>query len=265
VRLYKKAMEYLIFSDESGHWNEGNYYLRSWIKISPINYTLLRKEIVFLKNETGIRELKWKSFKNNIRNAEHAIASIKNIEFSVFVTLSIPGHFQSRVKDHKYIILRTLQGIKLEQSTGGEQFTEAIKNKIISAAQHTIFYSFFERQHIENAKKALVADIPTEGFKFIIDSPQCLDKDWAEIANECGIVDVEIEKESKKIPGIELADIVAGCIHECIIGEEQAKTYYQEHIKDKMLDMRSRKLPNPNLIFFSDFSEDEKKRVNIFR
>ena len=28
-------MNYLIFSDESGKWNEGKQYIRSWIRITP--------------------------------------------------------------------------------------------------------------------------------------------------------------------------------------------------------------------------------------
>jgi len=133
-------MDYLIFTDESGSWNEGDYYLRSWVKISPKNYEMLRKDIIFIKHETGIKELKWKPIKNNIKRIEDAIVSIFNIDFNIFITLSIPGHFQDRLKNSKYIILRTLHDIGPEQSTGGEQLTEAIKNKIISAAQHTIFY-----------------------------------------------------------------------------------------------------------------------------
>jgi len=40
-------MKYLMFSDESGKWNEGDYYIRSWIRITPENYDLLRKEVIF--------------------------------------------------------------------------------------------------------------------------------------------------------------------------------------------------------------------------
>lgn len=56
-------MKYLIFSDESGKWNEGDYYIRSWIRITPENYDLLRKEVIFSKHETGVKELKWEKFR----------------------------------------------------------------------------------------------------------------------------------------------------------------------------------------------------------
>jgi len=258
-------MDYLIFTDESGSWNEGDFYLRSWVKITPRSYEMLRKDIIFIKHETGIRELKWKSLINNINKIQNTIVSIFKIDFNIFITISMPHHFQNRLWNNKYNILKTLQHIKSEQSTGGEQFTEAIKNKIISAAQHTIFYSFFEKQHIENANKALINDIPSESYQYIVDTPQCLDKDWAKIANECGIVNIKIEKKSGKVSGIELADIIAGCIHEYLRGEGKAGEYYKNYIKDKMLDMCSKTFPNPNLIFFHDFSTDEKKKVAIFR
>lgn len=259
------SMEYLVFSDESGRWNEGDYYLRSWVKISPKNYAVLRKEIVFLKHETGIKELKWNSFKNSLKKAGDTIESIRNLDCCIFITLSIPGHFKDRLDNNKYVILRTLQGIRPEQSTGGEQVTETIKDKIIGAAQHTIFYNFFEKQHIENAKKALVRDIPTQDYKFVIDSPQCLDREWAKIANECGIANITVEKKSETAPGIEFADIIVGCIHGCLQDDGQAMKFYQENLRAKMLDMYSKEFPNPNLIFFQDFSAEQKQKINIFR
>ena len=50
-------MKYLVFSDESGCWNDGKYYIRSWIRITPNNYDLLKKEVLFSKHETNVNEL----------------------------------------------------------------------------------------------------------------------------------------------------------------------------------------------------------------
>jgi len=47
--------DYFVFSDESGKWNEGDYFIRSWIRISKVEYRLLKKEILFLKHELGIK------------------------------------------------------------------------------------------------------------------------------------------------------------------------------------------------------------------
>lgn len=258
-------MNYLIFTDESGRWNDDDFYLRLWVKIKPGDYDSLRKKIIFIKRETGIKELKWKSFKNNLEKIDKFINPIFLIDFDVFITISIPNHFKTRLIKEEYNILRTLKEIKTEQSTGGEKLTENIKSKIISSAQHTLFLNYFEKQHVENSKKALLNNINVNEYKYIVDTPQCLDKDWKKIAEECELKNVDVEKKSERIPGIELSDIIVGCIHEYLKNDDKAKNFYQMYIKNKMLDMNSKSLPNPNLIFFSDFNDDEKKGTNIFR
>ncbi|MFX0205280.1 MAG: hypothetical protein ACFFDT_04795 [Candidatus Hodarchaeota archaeon] len=258
-------MNYLIFSDESGMWKAGDYYIRSWIRTSPIDYELIRKDIVFIKHKMNLKELKWNSIKNNAEKIRSNIESLFSIEFSLFITISKPDHFKKRLENNRYNILTTLKGIEPEQSTGGEYFSAAIKEKIINAAQHTLFFNYFEKQHIENSKKAFVNDINNKLYKYIIDSPQCLDKDWEKIAEECGIVNLDIEKKSEKVSGIELADSIAGCINEHLNKDEKASEFYYGYIRKKMLDMASPTLPNPNLIFYSDFSAEEKENTNIFR
>ncbi len=100
-------------------------------------------------------------------------------------------------------------------------------------------------------------------YKYFVDNPQY--KNWKELAEECGIKNVEIIEKSEEYPGIELADIVCGCISDKIKSEKKAETAYVEFIKPRMLDMYSNKIPNPNLIFFKYFSEDEQKKLDIFR
>lgn len=258
-------MNYLVFSDESGRWNNGDYYIRSWIKASPSNYELIRKDIVFIKHETGTKELKWKSIKNIDARIKNIIESLFGTKIKIFITISKPAHFKKRLENNRYKILTTLKEIEPERSTGGERFTATIKDKIISSAQHTLFINYFEKQHIGNSKKAFVNNIDGNLYKYIVDTPQCVDKDWEKIAKECGIVNIEIAKKSGSIPGIELADLIAGCIHEYLNNDDRAGEFYNEYIKQKMLNMTSQTLPNPNLIFFSDFSPEEIKKTNIFR
>ena len=57
-------MNYLIFSDECGTWKAGDYYIRSWIKISPEDYELISKDIVYIKY-TVIHSIKTST--NNIK------------------------------------------------------------------------------------------------------------------------------------------------------------------------------------------------------
>ncbi len=260
-------LEYLVFSDESGRWNDGDYYIRSWIKIARGGYNDLRKELIYLKHETGIKEIKWDKVKKQLKNIRirDTFKALRNIEYSVFISISIPSHFQERIKTNHYRILRTLEDIGPEKSTGGTEFSGTLKRKIISSARHTIFFHMYEKIHIENAIRALKGDDPRLSLRLIVDSPQCITRDWFDIAKECGHDYVSTEKESETNSGIEIADVIAGCLHECLRGDEPASTFYREYIKPKMEDMYSKSYPNPNMIFFKDFSEEEKKKINIFR
>jgi hypothetical protein len=195
-------MKFLIFSDESGRWNMGKYYIRSWIRITPENYDLLRKEIIFSKYETGVKELKWGKFKKN-----HArFKNIFSVDFDIFITISKPDHFQFR----EYNIITVIENLPI--STGGRELTNKIKTKIINSVKNELFFNYFEKIHIENSKKTLLHEECPNNYKYIIDSPQYLDKEWENIAKECGIQQIEIIKISENIPGIELADVVSGCI-----------------------------------------------------
>lgn len=248
-------MKYLIFSDESGKWNENNYYIRSWIKITPENYRLLQKEIIFSKYDTKVKELKWEKFRKNYIKFK----DIFSVDFDIFLTISKTSHFHAI----KYSVIKMLETIKIP--TGGEKITEAIKSKIIDSAKYTLFLNYFEKIHIETSKKALLPAINSSDYKYIIDNPQYLDKDWIAIANECGISQIEIEKESETDPGIEIADIISGCVSDLILKKNNADSIYKDCIKNKMLDMTSKSFPNPNLIFYDAFDEAEKNELNVFR
>lgn len=248
-------MRYLIFSDESGSWHDGDFYIRSWVRVEPSNYDDIRKETIFAKHETGVKELNWARFQNN----EELFKSIFEPEFSVFITITKLSHFKSK----SYSIISAIESVPV--STGGESLTLKIKQKISDSAKNELFFHYYEKMHIEMSKKALLEGIESSEFKYIIDTPQYLDKSWESIAQDCGIQQTEIIKISATNPGIELADVVAGCINGLINGEAKAKKIYSDHIQPKMIDMQSRAYPNPNLIFFGDFSSSEVAELNIFR
>jgi len=248
-------MKFLIFSDESGQWNIGKYYIRSWIRITPENYNLLRKEIIFSKYETNVQELKWERFKKNYDKFKN----IFSVNFNIFITISKPNHFQLR----NYKIITAIDNVPI--STGGQELSGKIKKKIVSSAKNELFFNYFEKIHIENSKKALLCEENPNDYKYIIDTPQYLDKEWLNIAKECGIEQIEIIKISKNVPGIELADVVSGCIMDLLKSVEVAKLIYKECMQSKMWNMVSQECPNPNLIFIQDYSEEEKIEMNIFR
>jgi hypothetical protein len=247
-------MKYLIFSDESGSWNSGNYYIRSWIKITPENYELLRKEVIFSKHETGVKELKWQRFKSNYQKFKN----IFNVDFTIFITVSKPTHFQNR----NYSIVSAISSVSV--STGGQALTEKIKTKIINSAKNELFFNYFEKTHIENSRLALLGNENPDEYKYIIDTPQYLDKEWEEIAKDCEIEQIDVVKKSASDPGIEIADVVSGCIMS-LLERKGGDDIYNECVKPKMLNMSSRSFPNPNLIFYRDFTSTEKAEINIFR
>ncbi len=248
-------MKYLIFSDESGKWNEGDYYIRSWVRITPENYDLLRKEVIFSKHETGVKELKWGKFRKNVEKFKN----IFGVEFSVYITITKPQHFQAR----SYNIINAISAVPV--STGGQALTDKIKTKIINSAKNELFFNYFEKVHIENSRNALVKNEDSQEYKYLIDTPQYLDREWENIAKDCEIEQIDITKISASNPGIEVADVISGCVMDFLLDNNNAKDTYNNFIKSKMCDMGSKTYPNPNLIFYQDFTDGEKKQINIFR
>ncbi|NMA30523.1 MAG: hypothetical protein GX941_01755, partial [Candidatus Methanofastidiosa archaeon] len=234
-------MKYLIFSDECGVWNEGDYYIRSWIKLTPENYILLKKEVIFSKHETGVKELKWDKFIRNIKKFKE----IFSVDFSIFITITKPQHFQST----KYNIVSEISAVPA--STGGEALTNKIKTKIINSAKNELFFNYFEKTHIETSKNALVGNENSQEYEYCIDAPQYLDREWKNIAKDCGIKNISIEKKSENNPGIETSDVISGCIMDFLLNNSDcSKNIYNSLIKSKMCNMRSKKYPNPNLVFY---------------
>jgi len=247
-------MKYLIFSDESGRWNDGEYYIRSWIRITSEQYKSLRKEVIFAKYETKIKELKWNEF---VKHYEE-FKSIFSFDFEAFITISKLSHFETR----KYDIINKLSNVELP-TVKNKATIEKIRGRIIYAVKQELFFNYFEKQHIENSFKALLPNPSNTDYEYKVDKPQY--KQWRDIAKECGISNVEIIEESENEPGIELADVVSGCIKDFVNGDSKAAEIYGEHLKPKMSDMYNHDFPNPNLIFYGDFSEEENNKLNIFR
>lgn len=248
-------MNYLIFSDESGKWNDGEYYIRSWIRIASEKYDLLRKENIFSKHETGVKELKWEKFRKNYKKFKNLF----DVDFDIFITISKPAHFQSK----NYKIIEEIK--KVPVSTGGEALTDKVKEKIVDSAKHQLFLNYFEKTHIEASKKALLSNEDPQEYEYFIDKPQWLSREWESIAKECGVQQIKIIEESSDSPGIELADVISGCIMDLLGKKDNAKAIYNECMKHKMVDMRSEEYPNPDLVFYKDFSEEDKGEANIFR
>ncbi len=255
-------MTYLIFSDETGTWSnrEEDYYVRAWISISSEEYVKLQKEIFYIQKTTGTKEIKWDNFKRNYQ--KYSDVFIPN--FQVYITLSIPRNFWNR----NYKVLTTLQNLDEKAFTGDEKIKIHLRKKIINSAQAVIFLNYFERQHIENSKVALASNLLD--YKYIVDTPQFIDREWIEVAREVGINNLEIKKDSESIPGIQMAGIIAGCFYDLLSKQENndiAIEIYKKLIKPKMIDMYSsdRQKANPNIIFYGDCPDDIRGKITNIR
>jgi len=249
-----QGMKFLIFSDESGRWNATEYYIRSWLKIAASQYNLVEKEVFYKKYKKNVKELKWDKFKTNYETFK----SIFDLDFEVFVTISKLSHFQSR----KYNIIEAIKTVEFP-GIKKQRLVEKIRERVTYAVKQELFFNYFEKQHIENSVKALLPNEKPKDYDYFADNPQY--RDWKDIAKECGINNVNIVEKSEECPGVELADVVCGCIYDITKGDKKAKTIYEECIKGKMVNMNSKDVPNPNLIFYNDFSDKEKMQLNIFR
>ncbi len=243
-----------VFSDESGTWNDSEFYIRAWVKISKTEYKKLEKETESCLEEIGLqKELKWKIFKKHIEKIGNIL---KRIQFSIYITLSQPRVFKQR----GFSIIKALESIPEWKYTGGTEDTKRLKNKIINSAWNTLFLNVYEKQHIKNSIAAFKCDIfPCD---YIVDSPQFLNKMWEEVAIECGIdgSNLKIIKDSGSCIGIQIADIISGCTSECLSRDErkrnQALQIFSQYFRAKMVSGS-----NPNLIFYSEFDKETKKFI----
>ena len=265
--------QFLIFSDESGCWkpdpngNSENYYIRAWIRLKeedlkPLNQ-LIEKIFNELKenNSKNIEELRWKYMKNDVLLKsldETNLKELFDINFQTFITISVPSCAIERIREtNTYSIInkideKLLTGyISTSRYKNDNNLAEITRDKLIKTVEHMLFMGIYEKCHIENAKKAF--DLcETVDYEFIIDKPQCDKEMWKDIAN---IKNVEL-KDSKDSPGIQLADVIAGCYQDLLKDREsdeykKAFEFYEKYLKSKQV-YKGKELPNPNLIFVYD-------------
>ena len=251
-------MRYLILSDESGNWNSQNYYIRSWLKIEEQKYDDLIKEILFIKYVLNIQELKWNSFTKNYHclNSKGKLKGLMNLDFKVFITITDPNHFMNK----NYNIFETLRSINILSDIPKSIDKQRLKRRLKNTIKTEYFFSIYDYWHIKNAQMALMSDA-NDIYEVIVDKPPY--PMWEELANSCGIK--AKMKDSKEEKGIQLADVFCGCVKDCIDGDHKAKKIYNDCFKRHMRNMYDKDCPNPNLIFYDDFNDKERQRLDIFR
>lgn len=251
-----------IFSDESGSWkNKENYYIRAWIKIDKDNYNNLIKEVLFSKHKLKkTTEVKWIDVKKNYDEYKNIFGIPL---FKVFITISAPVVFFER----RYKVVDYLSSDKAENHLGihDTNIISSLKETLVNSAQNSLFLHHFERHHIRTAKMALVDTNNNEECEYFIDSPQFFKNQWKKVAEEEGIKNITIIEKSENYPGIQIADVVAGCFQDLLRNDSKAENIFAESIKDKMCDMYCRECPNPNIIFHGDETKDLLNRIKQIR
>lgn len=256
--------KFLIFSDESGCWhysdNDSNdlYYVRSWIKITEYNYSKICKWFEEIFGLIKCEEIKWSFVKGNFKqnpDIANILSLIFGITFNTFITITIPNCANQRIEQTKtYNKIKEIDTSDLtgyvSMSSYRDNFATLTKEKLLSNVKHLLFMGIYEKYHIENAKKAFTtSEIECE---WQIDEPQCTKNIWESIAN---IDQIKLVKSGKN-PGVQLADVIAGCYQD-LLGKKTSDEYkkalefYKEYLKCKQI-YKGEELPNPNVVFAND-------------
>src|SRR3989344_5424366 len=84
-----KMINKFIFSDETGHWNKGDFYIRSWMIISEEEYYRLKNKIEICKKLNNV--------KGEIKVGEgHDYSVFEDLNFNVYFTLTFCNDFKTR-------------------------------------------------------------------------------------------------------------------------------------------------------------------------
>jgi len=246
--------KYFVFSDESGSWHDpGDVYVRAWVVVPESAHDNLVNALNFISTDLDANELRWKTVANNTRYW----GFLDEFDFRVFVTISCPADIRW---ENKYRVTRNF-GLQVESFDFGEinsELVRALKKKIFDDIRNVLFLNFYERTHIENAKRAIEGILPKRENLLIyrVDPPQMSRDGWRAIL-EAISPGVEIEfPNSQKSEGIQFADIIAGCIRSFLISDTHSvqASQFIPKFRSKLVPKDSSN-PNPNLIFFKEIND----------
>lgn len=258
-----KKIKFFIFSDESGSWhecNEENIYLRAWVVIAEDNYLKLKNKIQEIVGFLDCRELRWKTL-SGPNGAKYA-TEFNHIDFRIFITISVPrdinwaGKYRAIKNFDKGINNFDFGGIDIN-------LKDTLRKKIFDDIKYVIFLNYYEKVHINNARKRIEQVIAPKEYELIyrIDPPQSTKKDWGNIL--ASITDKKLEfPKSERDEGIQFADVVAGSFRSLIKKDDRyniAKIFFKNN-KNKFLS-KSKEIPNPNLIFWPEVNNGLKKSI----
>lgn len=256
----REKIKFFVFSDESGSWHDPiDIYVRAWIVIAESNYQKLLVKVDEVSSFVGSNELSWSTLAGN----EQFFKNFSSINFRIFITVSCPKDI---VWDTKYLVTKNF-----DTSISAFDFGELdgdvksyIRDRIYRDIKNALFLNFYERYHIENAKKGIERVIKPSEYDLIyrIDPPQMSKEGWRKILQKISGASTNVSIEfpkSSRTQGIQFADVIAGCFRSLLLKDrnfEQAKKFLKE-IRSKLIP-KDVKNPNPNLIFYGEINDGMK-------
>jgi len=247
--------KYFVFSDESGSWHDTcDAYVRAWVVVHESDYGALVDVIDYVNSEIGCTELKWKTIAGN----QKFWFFLERFEYRIFLTISCPKDIRW---ESKYKITRNFF-TQVESFDFGEidsLLVTLLKKKMFNDIRNILFLKYYEKTHIENAKKGIDRILPARENLLIyrVDPPQMSQDGWRDILQAISPgVQIEFPKSHSDV-GIQFADIIAGCVRSFLLSDdhyEQSKLFIPK-FRNKLIS-KNKDNPNPNIIFFDETNDN---------
>jgi len=257
---YKGKNVKIIFSDESGTWSEGPYYVRSWISWNIESYIQIEKKYTEKLNRKKCL-LKWENKRLKSSLDKDSLNEIFQSIDKMFFTFTIIEEFKERrlrVREDINQLLKNHPGLE------GKRYKKYLIHNVENAVNKTYFLYLYENVHFKSFFDRLYAG---SMYTLILDDPSQLDpKQHKKILLESPFLrdkSVVLGKDDSDLClGLQVADCFAGMINDFLknAGEESEK--WLSKYKNKFFDSTS-----INKIMWhgnGDYQLKEIKRINNF-
>ncbi|MBN1971033.1 MAG: hypothetical protein JW870_16820 [Candidatus Delongbacteria bacterium] len=209
----------IIFSDEAGAWNDchSTYYLRSWMIIGFNDYMNICSRYNFYKSETKLcdSELKIENAGKLLENSDLFESFFsKDFDIKLLITYTILSEFRERkFKNMAY----------WEKYSGDKNYIPDEKQKVIEAIKYVNFLNIYEMYHINGLLECLDNSV---FYRFVVDSPQFVKKDFEAVFNNCCKVNeingsLNLIELSKNSIGIQIAGVISSVFYRKFHGKQK--------------------------------------------
>lgn len=239
---------YYIFSDETGHWSDADYYIRSWLILSENDYFKLQSKVNLFKKIYNIKnELKY--------HIGHDYSFFEDLNFEIYYTIT----FANKFRETNFQIINQIN--QIEESSFQINNSD-IRDKIINSVKSSIFFNIYEYHHLDNIFRFLDEKYTDKEITFFIDSPQYQNRDWKAMFNSFSSNHkLIIINNSEKCEGIQFADVLARNMNKILekIQKDSELNKFEIFLFRKFSQNNGLEKPhlnNPNIIMW-DISHQE--------